>query len=193
MLTPYILKVLLCVISDFRPRLNDILALLGCHASSVGSYWRLVTTYPSHVQGSRSPNMLDPWTWDGFGLVNLSRNVESTHVTFQKSEDLRCCYFLPFLPRSCLPALLLPDTHAVLLGCQVSTWKFTLGRADPESIYSLWSIVKIMLSESCRTYNCNRTWQLHLCTYRYNYTFRDSVTVSSLLVGLIFFIYFSKL
>ena len=115
---------------------------------------------------------------------------QSTCITFQKSEDMKFCYFSSrhSYPEYVFQAPLLPDTHSVLFACQVSTWNFSLGRVDPESMCNFCSISRIMLAKWC-TYNCNRTLRLHLYTYIYDYMFRGWVTVSSLLVAWILFIF----
>jgi hypothetical protein len=62
--------------------------------------------------------------------------------------------------------------------------EFFLGGTDPETIYNLCLILKIMLQKSCCKYNIT-PFAAHLYTYKYNYMFRDSITVSYLLVFLV--------
>jgi hypothetical protein len=50
------------------------------------------------------------------------------------------------------------------------------GGADLQAMYNLCFILKTMLQKSCHYL------PLHLYTYKYNYMFHDSITVSNLLV-----------
>ena len=60
------------------------------------------------------------------------------------------------------------------------------GWGDTEAIYNLRLILKIVLWKSCLKHNCNMTlFATALLSYKYNYMFRDSVTVTYLLVSLI--------
>jgi hypothetical protein len=84
------------------------------------------------------------------------------------------------------------DTEAIIrfMPYRRATRKFPWGRADPEAIYNVCLILKIMLQNHVLS-KTKRCLQPHLNTYKYNYMFHDSIRVLSSFV-LILFIYFSK-
>jgi hypothetical protein len=73
------------VISGFRRDVDDIWALLGCYATSSGNP---LPTYPSHLQGSRSPRrLMDTWRWDRYVFPETS--VKDYHSTLRNIPEER--------------------------------------------------------------------------------------------------------